>query len=244
MRCTVCTFEQVSEVDTLLASGSSIRKVSHMYGLARSTVARHRRHVAPASKPFGLIDGGDVPRGTPDPLAEAFLLAERARTPRERLRALEQVRAATKLRMRGVEDPDSEHRELLDDNIRQAESAYRDAPDFETAARALSGWREALLQRLDAVRAPGMIEVPVTVTLAGGKPLPDAKPATATMSPEVYWKHVPQRFRDLDRFVVHRVMHMAFSHVRDPGPGESIKVYELGTGGLVWAKHPGPDEAG
>jgi hypothetical protein len=236
MRCTVCTNPQVNEVDVLLGSGTAVRQVARMFGIPRTNLARHARHVAPTSAPFGVIHGGDGPPGPPDPLAEAFLLAERARTPRERLRALEQVRAATRLRMRGVEDPDREHRDLLDDNIRQAEAAYRDAPDFETAARALSGWREALLQRLDAVRAPGMIEVPVTVTLAGGKPLPDAKPATAAMSPEVYWKGVPQRLRDPERFDVHRVIRLAFSHVRDPGPGEDVKVYDRATGALVWAK--------
>jgi hypothetical protein len=87
-------------------------------------------------------------------LGEAFKLAEKARTARERLRALEQVRRATKLRLRGVTDLDVGDHELLDNNIRAAEDAYRAAPDFETAARALSGWREALAQRLDAVRRP------------------------------------------------------------------------------------------
>ena len=148
MRCTICTNPQVSEVDVLLSSGTPIRQVARVYGLARSTVARHARHVAPTSGSLGLIRGGDGPSGTPDPLAEAFLLAERARTPRERLRALE-VRSATRLKLRGVTEPDREARGLLDDNIAQAEAAYRNAGDFETSARALSGWREALLQRIE-----------------------------------------------------------------------------------------------
>jgi hypothetical protein len=143
MRCTVCSFPQVTELDLLLATGTSIRKASQLYGLARSTVARHRVHIAAASAPFALIHGQGDPHGTPDPLSEAFLLAERARTPRERIRALEQIRSATKLRLRGASDLDAEDHELLDSNIRSAEAAFRDAPEFETAARALSGWRES-----------------------------------------------------------------------------------------------------
>jgi hypothetical protein len=45
MRCTICSFPQVSDVDLLLSIGTSIRKVSQVYGLARSTVARHRTHM-------------------------------------------------------------------------------------------------------------------------------------------------------------------------------------------------------
>jgi hypothetical protein len=100
MRCSICSFPQVSEVDMLLASGTSIRKVSQMFGLARSTVARHRAHIAPASKKFAALRGQDDPLGPTDPVGEAFLLAGRATTARERLRALEQVRAATRLRLR------------------------------------------------------------------------------------------------------------------------------------------------
>jgi hypothetical protein len=154
MKCTVCSFPQVSEVDVLLGTGTSVRKVSQLYGLARSTVARHRAHIAAAIAPFAVIRGQADPGGTSDPLAEAFLLAERARTPRERVRALEQIRSATKLRLRGVPELDADDHELLDGNVQAAEAAYRDAPDFETAARALSGWRESLMQRLDAVKAP------------------------------------------------------------------------------------------
>jgi hypothetical protein len=234
MRCTTCTFPQVAEVDTLLATGTSVRKVARMFGIPRTNLARHARHVAPTSAPFGVIPGGDGPSGPPDPLAEAFLLAERARTPRERLRALEQVRAATRLRMRGVDNPDDEHRGLLDDNIAQAERAYRDAPDFETAARALSGWREALLQRLDAARAPDDIEVPIVVTLAGGRPLPDAKRATARLRPALYWAGVPARYRNLELYSVQRVIKLAFTD--EPVPAEELKVYDRASGALVWAK--------
>ena len=64
-----------------------------------------------------------------------------------------------RLRLRDVSDIDAEDRELLDANIRSAERAYRDAPDFETAARALSGWREAPAQRLTAPQRPDVIDV-------------------------------------------------------------------------------------
>src|SRR4051812_44219672 len=100
MRCTVCSFPHVGQVDVLLSTGTSLRKVSRMYGVARSTLARHRGHIAAASAPFAVIPGQGDPPGTPEPLSEAFALAEKARTPRERLRALEQVRAASKLQLR------------------------------------------------------------------------------------------------------------------------------------------------
>jgi hypothetical protein len=69
-----------------------------------------------------------------DPLEEAFALAERARTSRERLRALEQVRAATKLALRGRTDITDEDRRLLAANVEEAMSAYRASSDFETQA--------------------------------------------------------------------------------------------------------------
>jgi hypothetical protein len=237
MRCTVCASPQVNEVDVLLGSGSSIRKVARIHGIPRTTLARHARHIAPASTPFGVIRGTDGPSGPPDPLAEALLLAERARTPRERLRALEQVRAATKLRLRGL-DPDAEDRGLLNDNVSHAEAAYRDAPDFETAARALSGWREAIIQRLDAVVSPAAIEVPVVVMSSDGTKVegPFSGPGTWRMRPEDYWRGVPKRFRDPGRFVVRRTIKLRWtSDLRGGGRDEEIGVYEAGDV-LVWSK--------
>lgn len=102
LRCTVCSNAQVAQIDALLTSGSSVRAVARIHGLARSTVARHRGHISAARARLAVIQGQGDPLGPPDPLSEAFALAERARTPRERLRALEQIRAASKLRLRGI----------------------------------------------------------------------------------------------------------------------------------------------
>jgi hypothetical protein len=238
MRCTVCSFPQVTELDLLLATGTSIRKASQLYGLARSTVARHRVHIAAASAPFGLIHGQGDPHGTPDPLSEAFLLAERARTPRERIRALEQIRSATKLRLRGASDLDAEDHELLDSNIRSAEAAFRDAPDFETAARALSGWRESILQRLDAVSTPEGIPMQYRLVFTDEEgnlsepAAPRREPPTFLMPLADYFRGTPRRFHDPDRFRVERTIHLEWN-----GPGrQDLKVYEVGSDALVWAK--------
>jgi hypothetical protein len=230
-RCTICANPQVSEVDALLGTGTSIRGVARMYGLARSTVARHRDHVAPGQHRFALIRAQGAPDGPPDPLAEAFALAERSRTPRERLRALEQVRAATKMQLRGAGKADPDAIALLDANIAQAEAAFRNAGDFETAARGLSGWREAITQRVDAIRHPDAIEVPVVITHADGSPL--GEPMTVPQAAELYWAGVPKRYRDADRFVVHRELALTFVSTR---PSETIKVREVASGAMVWAK--------
>lgn len=231
-RCSICANPQVSEVDVLLASGTSIRGVARMYGLARTTLARHREHVAPLDQKFGVIRAPVGPPGSGDPLEEAFALAERSRTPRERLRALEQVRSATKLKLRGANTPDREALELLDANIAAAEAAFRSAADFETAARGLGGWREAITQRLDAVRHPSAIEVPVRVSSADGKALPGPE-QVVQMDPETYWAGVPRRFRDSSRFVVHRMIGLSFTSTR---PAEAIKVRDVTSGALVWTR--------
>jgi hypothetical protein len=238
VRCTVCSFAQVNEVDALLGSGSSVRSVARLYGLSRTTVGRHRSHIAPTSRPFAVIHGQTDPHGRPDPLAEAFLLAERAKTPRERIRALEQVRGATKLRLREVSELDTDDHELLDGNVLSAEAAYRDARDFETAARALSGWREALMQRLDAVRVPEGIRTQYHLVFTDEKgnpskaPAPRREPATFTMPLEDYFQGVPKRFRDLTRYRVERTIHLEWN-----GPGhQDLKVRDVGSNALVWSK--------
>jgi hypothetical protein len=139
-RCSICSFPQVKEVDVLLASGTSMREVARLYGFSRTTVARHRQHVPPPRTRFGVIANEAGPDGSADPLTEALLLAERARTPRERLRALEQVRGATKLALRGV-GVDDEGLDLLDRNIRDAKGAYRERlrDDGASPSRAAGG---------------------------------------------------------------------------------------------------------
>jgi hypothetical protein len=210
-----------------------------LHGLARTTVGRHAAHTTPASRRFAVIEGTGGPNGPADPLAEAFALAERAKTPRERIRALEQVRGATKLRLRGVFDLDADDHELLDSNIRAAEAAFRDAPDFETAARALSGWRESLMQRLDAVPAPEGVPMQYRVAFTDEQghyseaPAPRREPATFMMPLEVYFRGVPKRFRDVGRFTVERTIHLGWA----PGTGsEDLQVRENATDALVWVK--------
>jgi hypothetical protein len=237
-RCSVCEFPQVAAVDVLLGSGSSVRSVARLHGLARTTVGRHAAHTTPASRRFAVIEGTGGPNGPADPLAEAFALAERAKTPRERIRALEQVRGATKLRLRGVFDLDADDHELLDSNIRAAEAAFRDAPDFETAARALSGWREAILQRLDAVKAPEGIPMQFRLVFTDEEgnvsepAAPRREPATFLMPLADYFRRTPRRFHDPDRFRVERTIHLEWN-----GTGhQDLKVYEVGSNALVWAK--------
>jgi hypothetical protein len=145
------------------------------------------------------------------------------------------VRAATKLKLQGIGDPDQESVALLDRNIAEAEQAYRYAGDFETTARALSGWREALRQRLEVVRAPGRIEVPVTVTNGGTLlPMPGSKPGTWKMAPEEYWAGMPAPFRNADRYAVQRTLRLQWGG--DDEAAEDIKVREVSTDALVWRK--------
>jgi helix-turn-helix, Psq domain len=61
-RCTVCSNPLVSEVDLLLATGSSVRKVAQLYGIPRATLARHKAHIAPTSGKFAVISGPDGPK--------------------------------------------------------------------------------------------------------------------------------------------------------------------------------------
>jgi len=220
--------------------------VARLTGLARTTLGRHDQHRAPTSGRFALIPGGDGPTGPTDPLAEAFALAARARTPRERLRGLESVRSATRLALRDRTDLVQEDRELLAANIDGALAAYRAAPDFETAARALAGWREAIAQRLDASDEdePFMVPHP-TLSFADSLPaMPrwlrghyadgDAEDAGRSQTDAVpatrYWSGVPQRYRDRMRFVVNRKITLSLQ-----GPVlQEIRVYNA-DGVLVWA---------
>jgi hypothetical protein len=205
-----------------------------MFSIPRTTLARHREHVQPLLQRFGVIRGNRGPDGPPDPLAEALQLAARAKTPRERLRALEQVRGATRLLLRGNPELDEHNRALLDQNVRSAEEAYVAAGDFETAARALSGLREALLQRLVAQPAAQAIEVPIVLTSSDGSPVRTdwlgSADATMSETPEQHWRGVPVRFRT-DLHVVQRVIHLELS-----GPGRTeVKIVDRASGVLVWA---------
>jgi hypothetical protein len=126
--------------------------------------------------------------GPVDPLAAAYELAATARTERERYKALEAIRGATRLLLAG--DLDEEQRALLDRNIAEAAEAFLTSSTFDNRTRALQGLREAIRHRLDAVPAPGPIEVPLTVSLADGSPVPGTDPGTVPMTTEQYSQEV------------------------------------------------------
>jgi hypothetical protein len=227
-------------VDLLLGTGSSLRRVSKLVSIPRSTLSRHRQHAQVTGPKFALIRTEDVPGGTDDPLdplTEALRLAARARTDRELLKASEAVRSATALQVRALRgaDVDAEMLEQLDSNIREAEALYRRVGGFENELRGLAGHRQAIAHRLEAVRAGGSISVPVEITLPGGRPLPlpgEARPATWKLTREQYFSGVPSRFRN-DRFAVKRLVKLQWPSSGGEPAGE-VEVYDLATGGLVW----------
>ena len=132
--------------------------------------------------------------------------------------------------LRGRTDLAREDRELLDGNIEAAIAAFRNAGDFETRARALAGWREALMQRLDATGDPEPIDVPVVVTYDG---TPTGGGAPVRLSPAHYRRGVPQRFRDRSRYAVARTVRLTWEG-KDPLP-DLVRVYD-DAGLVVWAK--------
>jgi hypothetical protein len=206
-----------------------------MFEIPRSSLARHARHVPPHDRKLGLIPPPPPEDPRVDPLDEAFALIGRAKTERERLKALEQVRAATALRLREMGTPDEEVLQLLDDNVRAAMSAYRDGGEsFEHAIRGLQGLREAIRQRMDAIQADETIETRYVVqfyTPAGS--VGQASPGKPfKMSAALYFADTPARYHDFARFRVERTIHLEWN-----GPGrQDLKVYEVGSDALVWAK--------
>ena len=236
--CRTCASPQVERVNALLLAGDSIRGVSRITGIPRSSLARHAAHIAPVDRRPRIVPPAPIDLAPVDPLAEALALAERATTQRQRLKALEQIRSATALALRRMSQPDEAQLRLLDRNLAAAEEAYRDQATFEEAVRGLQGVREAIRQRLDAVRVPDMIEVPVKISFytAGEEPSADddSEPGTPwPMMAETYFRGIPERFRDLERYVVKRTIRMSW---HGTGPlSEDIKVYEVGTNALAWA---------
>ena len=237
-RCTVCEHGERPSIDALTGlrehravGGPDVRRAADHPGPPQA----HAHDLPSSVRPDPRRDW---PTGQADPLAEAISLAARARTPREKLRGLEQVRAATKLRMRGVE-LDPEDRRLLDDNIAEAEAAYKAAGDFETQARALSGWRESLLHRLEAVQAADAIETRLIVSWPGSDP--EAEGTALAMRPGDYWAQVPARLRDPDRFRVESTIRLRFAVVARGEPADvAIKVRDR-DGVLVWANERASD---
>jgi hypothetical protein len=199
-----------------------------LFAIPRTTLARHAAHAAQLGTKFAVLEGQGGPERAGGPLEEALGLAARARTPRERLRALEQVRRATKLALRGT-DADAEDLARLDRNVAEAEAAYRDARDFETQARALSGWRESITERLDAVKVADPIAVSQIIALSGGEPL--GEPTTQLMPAELYWRGIPRRLRNPVRYGVARLLRLRLDRAQ---PDEVIEVRERQTDALVW----------
>jgi hypothetical protein len=242
----VCAFAQVDEVNVLLASGTSIRKVARMFALARTTVARHREHVPELDKPLGLIRTEGGPQGSVDPLEAAYELAGQARSERERYKALEAIRSATALLLRGAKgEPDEQTLEQVERNVQEAEAQYlHGSGSFENTSRALAGLREAHRQRLDAIRAPGSIEVPVTITTSDGTPLAGSR-GVWSAAEALYWAGVPARFRDPNRYVVHRRITLRLGGAPNDeellmssavtSPVEEIKVFEKERDVLAWS---------
>jgi hypothetical protein len=175
------------------------------------------------------MGGSDGPL---DPLSEAFVLGRKAVTARQRLQALEAIRSATKLALKGT-TVDREQTEQLDRNLRDVEREYRDAPTFDLAVRALQGVREAALQKIAPAGPADPVDRELTVADSGGRPL--GEPHVYQVSSEEHWRGVPRRYRDLDASTVSRSLqlHLASSHARR-APDETIEVRERSTGALAW----------
>jgi len=238
--CSVCASPQVRTVDTLLGTGSSLREVARISGIPRTTLARHKAHAQVTASKLALIRNEDVPGGSGgplDPLAAALVLSKRARTDRELLKAAEAVRSATALQVRALRggDLDAAMLEQLDRNIVEAAELYRRVGGFENELRGLAGHREAVRLRLEAVKAPGVIDVPVVVTMADGTPVSGEQAGSWRVTTEQYFRGVPQRYRDPERFIVRRKVELQWPEFGRETVQE-VKVYEVETGALVWAK--------
>jgi hypothetical protein len=101
--------------------------------------------------------------------------------------------------------------------------------------RALAGVREAVRQRLEAVRTPGEVEVSFDVVMTDGTPLPvppgATKPCVIRLRWADYWRGVPSRYRDPDRYTVAREMYIRLPGL--PRRPELIAVHSR-KGRLVW----------
>jgi hypothetical protein len=239
--CRTCENPQVERVNALIAAGTPIRQLARMTGIPRTSLARHATHVPPADRPLGLVPAPPDDPSRVDPLAAALELADRAHTERERLKALEAIRAATALMLRQLSgQTDEEGLALLERNIDQAEAAWRDgSSSFDHAVRALQGLREAIRQRLAALTVSEGVDTQFRVVFTDleGNPsesaAPPGEPVTFKMPLETYFAGVPAQYRDVDRFSVERTTHLSWS---GSSGSENLKVRETATGALIWAK--------
>lgn len=165
-RCSICAHPSVEAIDADLLGGASIRSTAARWAVPRSSLGRHAGHTAVAST-------GAASAAGPDQLSEALALLERAKTERERLRALESVRQAMRLELKdhrrsraALKDPSDTQLADLERNVAeswQAFEAVRDRQDL--AERALGGVRSAIdaLRTASARRMDRPIHVRISV---------------------------------------------------------------------------------
>jgi hypothetical protein len=165
-------------------------------------------------------------------------LLERAGSQRERLRALESVRAALKLELKdharsraAVRAPTDEQLGQLEDNLTAAWAAFEAVKDHghDLADRALAGVRSAL----DALRTATArrVDDPAGLTFSDAEGFPITK---MTVSAAAFYDlhRIPSRYRESFYRVV---VHMALR-----GPAE-VEVFD-GSDDLVWERRqPDPD---
>jgi hypothetical protein len=214
-------------VDQALQEGRSIRNVASSFRVSRSTLARHRLH----SQVSAPVEGDDR---SLDPLAEALAIATRATTDRQLLRAAEAIRAATALQLRSLRRGDMDAQTLfrLDSNVAEAEVLYRRVGGFENELRGLAGHREAIRQRVDALKAtkPPEDRPNIIVTFhAIDAPLDCDGPGPGVDERTRRFHSVPDEFAEPP---FHEIIELSFS-----GTAPSVSVCD-GTGQIVWERVP------
>ena len=231
-RCSVCRSPAGSHVEALISSGTSIRAVARLTGLGRGAVARHRDHTQPAKPRLALLPETPEERGAAvDPIAAALELVRSAKTERQKMKALEAVRAASWLALKSFGgEPDADLLERLDANVAQAASMFREVDGFESQLYGLSGVREAIRQRLAATQKTEQIETLMTVTMADGAPCGDPVPYKISLAE--HFRGVPARLHDPNRFRLERTISLEWG-----GPGrQDLTVRDVGSDALVWSQ--------
>jgi hypothetical protein len=169
-----------------------------------------------------------------DHLEEAIRQLERAGTERERLRALEAVRAAYLLENRdwsrarvAIRTLDAGRLAELEANVAAAWDAYERVAggSHDLAMRALAGVREALAQRRAATARLSSEPIAIRLTTESGVPI-----AVMEIPRDEMWDHykVPREYRDGD-------LEVALSLSSSP----DVRVYKQGK--LAWRSPSTPD---
>ncbi|WP_375491999.1 hypothetical protein [uncultured Jatrophihabitans sp.] len=125
--CTVCTHEKAAEIDADLLSGTPMRTVAGTYGLARSSVGRHRQnHLSaqtitepPASDEptpaLKLVDVHGRLAALVDRLEEVVKVATRTRKAAAAVQAMREQRQALEAIARLQADPELQRAAAIDD---------------------------------------------------------------------------------------------------------------------------------